>query len=777
MKRSQLLTGVWVVVFMITAWVLQGCGARPVLEPQKPVVIEGIEPREADGKAEIHVTGSGPIMQYTSSQITEPLRLIVDITDANIEKFQEAIAVNKGPIIDITPSQQDNIARLEIGLTQAIDAKIYPEGGKLIIELGKPGEAAQEQAKAVPEAEKPAEVPKPETAPPTEKPEAALPEAARASIVTSVKATAGRAGVKVIIAANGPMRPNTFMIEGRKLVIDIPGARSTVRPTVIPVRKGGLDRVRVGQHPAPDRKVRVVLDLTAPMEYTSTPEGNKVVIALTATAAPAPDREQPPTERAASQEQAAASEKEVAQAGAPAVAGKKTAPVAAPPAVKERASPGEQDMVSTEETILSGGSKYTGRKISLDLQDADLVNVLRLFADVANLNIILSPEVKGRVTVRMVNIPWDQAMDMILKMNGMGYTRENNILRVATHAALFRETEEEAKAKESKKKAEDLVTRIIAVSYTGAKEMEGTLKKSLSPRGDIQMDERTNTLIIKDLQRNLDDIVALIKILDKPIPQVMIEARVVEATLSFSREIGVQWGGGFTADASHGNPTGLQFPNSIGVTGSEGLGQVPSGTGSFLVNMPAAIIPGTGGGVGFSFGSLNKSLNLDIILSALESTGEGKILSQPRVSALDNKEARITQGFSIPYLNTTSAAGATVQFIDAMLQLIVTPHVTPDNKIFMKVKATKNSPDSSVVVQGLPSIRKNEAETEILLSDGETAVIGGVIVVEKTQSVTKVPFFGDLPLIGWLFRHNAKTESKRELLIFLTPRIMHQEAI
>jgi len=257
----------------------------------------------------------------------------------------------------------------------------------------------------------------------------------------------------------------------------------------------------------------------------------------------------------------------------------------------------------------------------------------------------------------------------------------------------------------------------------------------------------------------------------------MIEARVVEATLSFSREIGVQWGGGFTADASHGNSTGLQFPNSIGVTGSSNLGTTPTESGTYLVNMPAAIIPGTGGGVGFSFGSLNKALNLDIILSALESTGEGKILSQPRVSALDNKEARITQGFSIPYLNTTSSAGATVQFIDAVLQLLVTPHVTPDNKIFMKVKATKNSPDSSVVVQGLPSIRKNEAETEILLSDGETAVIGGVIVVEKTQSVSKVPFFGDLPLIGWLFRHNAKTESKRELLIFLTPRIMHQEAI
>jgi type IV pilus assembly protein PilQ len=342
---------------------------------------------------------------------------------------------------------------------------------------------------------------------------------------------------------------------------------------------------------------------------------------------------------------------------------------------------------------------------------------------------------------------------------------------------LYKENEDEAKAKESKKKAEDLITRVVAINYSGVKALEDTLKKSLSPRGDMQMDERTNTLIIKDIQRNMDDIVALIKLLDKPIPQVMIEARIVEATLSFSRELGVQWGGTFNADAAHGNATGLQFPNSVTVTGGQTLGTTPSGSGNFFVNMPAAVIPGTGGAIGFTFGSLNKALNLDLILSALESTGEGKVLSQPRVSALDNKEARITQGFSLPYLNTTSTTGATVQFIDAMLQLTVTPHVTPDNRIFMKVKATKNSPDSSVVVQGLPSIRKNEAETEILLSDGETAVIGGVIVVEKTQAVSKVPFFGDLPLIGWLFRHNSKTESKRELLIFLTPKIVHQEAI
>ena len=180
--------------------------------------------------------------------------------------------------------------------------------------------------------------------------------------------------------------------------------------------------------------------------------------------------------------------------------------------------------------------------------------------------------------------------------------------------------------------------------------------------------------------------------------------------------------------------------------------------------------------MGFTFGSIGGALNLDLVLSALESTGQGKVISTPRISALDNKEAKIAQGQSIPY-STTSAAGTQVQFIDAQLSLTVTPHVTPDNKIFMKIKAEKNAPDPSLTVQGQPSIRKNSAETEILLADGETAVIGGILVVEKAASLARVPFFADLPLIGWLFRNKAVRDDKREVLIFITPRIVRQEAL
>lgn len=208
------------------------------------------------------------------------------------------------------------------------------------------------------------------------------------------------------------------------------------------------------------------------------------------------------------------------------------------------------------------------------------------------------------------------------------------------------------------------------------------------------------------------------------------------------------------------------------------MGATPSGSGNFFVNMPAPAGAGTGGGaIGLTFGSLSKSLNLDLILSALESTGEGKIISTPRVSALDNKEARIEQGISIPF-STVSASGTQTQFIDAKLSLVVTPHATPDNKIFMKIQATKNAPDTSLSnAQGQPSIRKNEATTEILLADGETAVIGGILILDRGVSYTKVPFFGDLPLIGWLFKSKTNTENKSELIIFITPRVIRQEVI
>src|SRR5512143_459085 len=781
MKYSQPGSMFWLMILISLTLLMHGCAAKsPTVGSQEgtSAVIDKIEPRDVDGMTEIVVGGTEPILQYTSFQLTEPLRLVVDISYADVKKFQDKISVNKGAILDITASQIDSIARLEIALSQPVDTKLYQANGNLIIEIAKPVTGAKAETEAVkpvpqPEPPKAEQVPAGEK-PAEEKPAAGKPEKGTASVVTAVKASAGKGGVKVAISANGTMVPSTFMLEGKKLVIDIPGTRSKVRPSVIPVRKGGLDKVRVGQHAAPDQKVRVVLDLTRPMEYEAKSEGNTFIIAMTPAAAPAPKAEEKATQEQAAPtepEKAPAVEQQVAPAPEAAV------PPQAPVPTARRAEAGRPERVATGTSSLIGGGKYSGRRISLDLQDADLVNVLRLFAEVANLNMILAPDVKGRVTVRMVNIPWDQAMDIILRMNGLGYALEDNILRIASVGALTKEAEDESKAKEAKKKAEDLVTRIVSINFSKAREIEPTLKKSLSARGESVVDERTNTIIIKDIPRNVDEAVTLVKLLDKPIAQVMIEARIIEASTNFTRDIGVQWGGTSSHDAAHGNPTGFNFPNSITVTGGPTLGTTPSGSGNFFVNLPAAVAQGSGGAVGFTFGSLNKALNLDLILSAMESTGEGKVISSPRVSALDNKEAKIEQGQSIPY-QTTSATGTQVQFIDALLRLTVTPHVTPDNKIFMKIQATKNAPDTSLLgAGGQPSIRKNEATTEILLADGETAVIGGILTIDRGYTMQKVPFFADIPLIGWLFKQKSSRDNKTELIIFISPKVVKQEVI
>ena len=773
-RRTARAVGHWVLVlFCAAVLALPGCGgkAAPGAGGVAGVVeIQAISPSESDTRTEIVIEGSDAILQYTSFQLSEPLRLVVDITDADLGTFKDKIEVNKGPVVDITPSQVDNIARLEIALSQPVDTKVYQSMGRLMVELAKPVEAAEaapEMVAPVVEAEVPAEAEVPVEAAPVEE------EQPTAKVVKTVKATGSKDGAKIVIAADGTMRPNTFMIEGRRLVIDIPGTKSRVRPSVIPVRKGGVDKVRIGQHTKPEKKVRVVLDLKKTMDYTVTPEGNTLVVALAVAAAQKP--EEMPQERAAAKPEAAPAETMVAEA-APAAEEPMAAPV---PVEKERAAAPKKPPLASEVATDVGIRKYGGRRISLDLQDADLVNVLRLFGELANLNLILSPEVKGKVTVRLVNIPWDQAMEIILKMNGLGYAIDDNILRIASQSTLAKEAEEELRAKEAKKKAEDLITRIIPVNYSKASDMEASIKKQLTARGEVMIDARTNVMIVKDIPRVVDEVGELLKYLDRQTPQIMIEARIVEASLNFNRSLGVQWGGNFTASPQFGNPTGAQFPNTVGVTGGPSMGTTVSGNGNYLVNMPAPAGAGTGGGaIALSFGSLSKALNLDLVLSALESTGEGKVISTPRVSALDNKEAKIEQGVSIPFA-TSQAGGATnVQFIDAKLSLIVTPHATPDNKIFMKIKAAKNAPDTALLgAGGQPSIRKNEAETEMLLADGETAVIGGILIIDRGSTITKVPFFGDIPLIGWLFRTKSSREEKRELLIFITPRIVKQEVI
>ncbi|MGE5784772.1 MAG: type IV pilus secretin PilQ [Myxococcales bacterium] len=436
--------------------------------------------------------------------------------------------------------------------------------------------------------------------------------------------------------------------------------------------------------------------------------------------------------------------------------------------------------ISSQQTA----ERYAGRRIDLDLKDADIHNVLRLLADVGRVNVVTADNVQGTVTIRMRNVPWDQALDVILQSKGLGMVRRANMIRVAPLDVLQKERELALQQAAQEAHLAPIETRLIPVSYAQASEIQNRSKELLSERGSIAVDERTNMLIVRDLPGNLNQIEELVRALDTQTPQVLVEARVVEATSKYLRDVGIQWGGDATFSPATANPTGLAFPNSIGLVGGASDANTPTAglspvsnrvdTPNFAVNLPAAVGAGEGGAIGLTFGSIDNNINLALRLSAAESNGMVRILSSPRVLTLDNRDARISQGTLIPF-SQTSAMGVQTTFQEAKLQLLVKPHVTADGSVSMKVKINRDEPDfTQTSARGDPTILKREAETELLVMDGHTAVIGGIFTRNTGRNVNQVPFFGDIPILGLLFQRRRASDSRGELVIFLTPRIVNR---
>lgn len=427
---------------------------------------------------------------------------------------------------------------------------------------------------------------------------------------------------------------------------------------------------------------------------------------------------------------------------------------------------------------------FTGRRIDLDLKDADVHNVLRLLADVGQVNIVTADNVSGSVTIRMRNVPWDQALDVVLQAKGLGMVRQANMIRVAPLADLEREREMQIARRQQEVKLAPLETRLIPISYATASALQERGKSLLSERGSIAVDERTNVLIARDIAGNLNQVEELVRSLDTQTPQVLVEARIVEATSRYLRDVGIQWGGDATFSGATGNPTGLAFPNSVGLVGGASDGQTPTAglspftssvaNPNFAVNLPAVVGTGQGGAIGLTFGSINNNFNLSLRLSAAEANGMLRILSSPRILTLDNTEARISQGTLIPF-SQVSAQGVQTTFQEAKLQLLVRPHVTADGSVSMHVKINRDEPDfNQTSARGDPTILKREAETDLLVMDGHTAVIGGIYTRNSGRNLDQVPFFGDIPLLGLLFQRRRSTDTRSELVIFLTPRIVNR---
>lgn len=430
--------------------------------------------------------------------------------------------------------------------------------------------------------------------------------------------------------------------------------------------------------------------------------------------------------------------------------------------------------------------RYGGRRIDIDFKDADIHNILRLLSEVGNVNIVTADDVTGSVTIKMRSVPWDQALDVILTAKGLGMVRRDNLIRVAPQARLEREREMAIARRKQQIELAPLETRLIPVSYSTASDLQQRVKEMLSERGSVSVDTRTNVLLVRDIGEYLDDAEELVRQLDSQTPQVLIEARVVEATTAFTHDFGIQWGGSYVASSVTGNPTGLVFPHDVTVAGGATDGTSPTAglspftpnvpNPNYVVNFPAPAGTGQGGAIGLTLGSLSGNFNVALRLSAFETTGNVRIISSPRILTLDNESATISQGTSIPF-SQVSAQGVQTAFQEARISLAVTPHVTNDGAVSMDVNITRDEPDfNQTSARGDPTILKRQAQTKLLVQDGHTAVIGGIYTRNTGVGYDKVPFFGDLPILGILFSHTQNRDGRGEMLIFLTPRIVNRGA-
>ncbi len=415
--------------------------------------------------------------------------------------------------------------------------------------------------------------------------------------------------------------------------------------------------------------------------------------------------------------------------------------------------------------------QYRGSNISIDFKNADVRDVVKNLADIGGFNIVIARDVQGEITIKLNDLPWDQALDIIFGEAELGGTIESNVLRISSLRSLRVRQRTVNKDNQLREQLEPLVTEQKFVSYAKAEDIQSLANPLLSDRGSMRVDVRTNSILVTDTVPRVREVVNLLDSLDTRTPQVLIESRIVEANMNFARQLGVQWGFNYTASAGTGNPTGAVFPSRVGLGGSNVSAGPGGSTGdSFIVDLPAAAGRGAGAAFGIVLGSITGAYDLDLRLSALETNRQGRTLSSPKVLTLNNNTARIEQGVSIPFLSV-SAAGTQTEFVDATLKLEVTPQVTNDNRVLMNIRVTNNAPDDTVASQQ-PSIRRSEAETQTLAGDGETVVIGGIYTKTVSDAVASVPWFSRIPLFGWLFQNQSIRDERRELLVFITPRII-----
>ena len=522
-----------------------------------------------------------------------------------------------------------------------------------------------------------------------------------------------------------------------------------------------MNSVRIGANPRSPLLTQVTVDLTRAAAYRveSSPDGNDLTLVFDEPINDPIAALKTPNAQVLRQAPPAGVEPRL-QPG----------PQVAAPVAQAQAAPAAQ--APQPQPAAAQAARYTGNPVSLDFQGADLRAVLRTFSEISGLNLVIDPSINGTVDVALRDVPWDQALDIILRANKLGYVVDGTIVRIAPLTVLAAEEEERRKLTDAQALAGELNVLTRSLSYARASDLRELITSTiLSQRGSIQFDTRTNTIIIQDLPDRLERAAALISTLDRSEPQVEIEARIVQTTREFARRLGVQWGFNGQASTALGNTLPTAFPNQVQLGGRTGAVQGPGGAGDAVSNAVNLGIPGAASAAGLALGSINGAINLDVALSAIERQGQGRILSTPKISTQNNIEAEITQGIQIP-IQTVANNTVTVSFRDAALTLRVTPQITASNTVIMRIAMENSAPDFSRAVNGIPPIDTQRALTQVLVSNGETTVIGGIYVSREQSSQDRTPALHRLPLLGWLFKRDEFTDESRELLIFITPKVM-----
>lgn len=724
--------------FMLFAFL--GCATTPTgtvkesIVPKDVTVLTGIDIQDNA----VTITANKPFI-YTIYKSSDPYKMIVDLSDVTIGTFNNKIVSNMAGITEIVPSQIESpsvMARLEMLFpTPSIVEQEYKDNILTVRIKEEPHKEESEvrgQESGILEEEKEVSLKtEEEISEPAEPEQKPLPKATEISGISFEKSADT---VNVLIKGNGSMIPNVLPLNNH-IVIDIPDViLNTQLPSAVvsPVRG-----IRSGKHGG---KMRLVLDLKEKTNFDVAAIGDSIVIAL---------------QRA---------EKETPAA----------APIAQMPedqiSTEAEKTETETNVIEVKEPEVLAAGKYTGKKvISIDVQDAPIEDVLsRLFAPLSGKNIVVHPDVKGKINIKLDKVPWDQALDIILRTHSLQKIEEENVIRIVSHAAFIKESEEAAKAVEAGMKAEPMVTKIFPISYAKVSVVQTavTNSKILTSRGTISVDERTSTMLVNDIASVFPKIENFLLTLDKPTPQVLIEARIVEVISSDARDLGIQWGAFFKSTNTLSSIGGYSMLSTGTFTGENYIVDFPGGAGA-------------GSGSGFNLGILNpaKTMGLDLQISALEKVGKSKIISNPRIVATDNEKATIMQGTSEPFPKVDPQSGQiSTEFKDVAISIEVTPHITPAGSISMSVVVKKEDVLGTVKIASseVPRTSKIEGNTKVLVENGETLVIGGVYKKTERDSSSGVPGLMNIPVFGWLFKNKSTAEDISELLMFITPRIVQK---